>query len=89
MIYKISTKELFSDEEVFIKKLHCPHLIKWQEMNKIKGRSEKACQICEKNVYDTETMSDEQVVDLIARDSQACLKINPNQRNIKVMNIYD
>lgn len=89
MIFKFSTKVLLSDDGVFIKKLHCPYLIKWQEMDGINGLPDKACQVCHKTVRDTETMTDKEVVDLIARDSQTCLKVNPNQKNIKVVNIYD
>ena len=35
MIFKLSKKELFSDNGTFIKKLHCPYLIRWKNMSTI------------------------------------------------------
>ena len=89
MIFKLATKELYSDEGLLIKKLHCPRLIKWQSMSKVDGSQNKICSSCRKSITDTEAMSDEQVINLIGRDSEACLKVGLGQENIKVINIYD
>jgi len=64
MIFKLVAKELYSDEGLFIKKLHCPHLIKWQRMGKVDGSQDKLCSSCRKTITDTETISDEQVINL-------------------------
>lgn len=89
MIFKLTTKELFSDEGSFIKKLHCPYLMKWKNMNKINGVPDRMCSVCDKTIFDTEAMSDKQVVSLVEKNSDACLKLNLNQKNISVVNIYE
>jgi len=34
-------------------------------------------------------MNDQQIMDLVAQDSEACLKISLNQNNIKTVGIYE
>jgi hypothetical protein len=34
-------------------------------------------------------MNDQQIVDLVARDPKACLKISLNQSNVKTVGIYE
>ena len=34
-------------------------------------------------------MNDQQIVDLVTRDSKACLKISLNQSNVKTVGIYE
>jgi len=89
MIFKLSTKELFSDKGTFIKKLHCPYYIKWQELDDFKSSVHKTCSICSKTIYNSINMSDHQIVDLVARDPEACLKIGLNQNNVKTVGIYE
>ncbi len=89
MIFKLSTKELFSNEGVFIKKLHCPYYIKWQELDDSKCATHKECSVCNKTIYNSINMNDQQIVDLVARDPEACLKISLNQNNIKTVGIYE
>ena len=89
MIFKFATKELFSDTGDFIKKLHCPHYIKWQDLNDFKGSTHKACNICNKTIYNSASMNDQQIIDLVTKDSQACLKIRLNQNNLKTVGIYE
>ena len=89
MIFKFATKELFSDKGVFIKKLHCPYRIKWQKLNDFKDTVHKACNICDKTIYNSINMNDQQIVDLVARDPKACLKVGLNQNNVKTVGIYE
>jgi hypothetical protein len=89
MIFKFATKELFSDKGVFIKKLHCPYRIKWQKLNNFKDTAHRACNICDKTIYSSINMSDQQIVDLVAREPKACLKISLNQSNVKTVGIYE
>jgi len=89
MIFKLTTKELYSDKGVFIKKLHCPYRIKWQDLNDLKHTNHKTCDSCNKTIYNTVEMNDQQIVELVAGDSKACLKISLNQNNIKTIGIYE
>lgn len=88
MIFNLSTKELFSDEGDFIKKLHCPYYIKWRELDSSKGSSHKTCGLCKKTIYNSTDMNENQVVDLVTSNPEACLKIDLNQNNIKTVGIY-
>ena len=89
MIFKFATKEIFSDKGTFIKKLHCPYHVKWQNLDDFKQSAHKACNICNKTIYNTASMNDQQIADLVAKDSQACLKISLNQINVKTVGIYE
>ena len=89
MILKLTTKELFSDKGSFIKKLHCPYYIKWQNLSNLKDSGHKACNICNKTIYDSTNMSDQKIIDLVSKDSEACLKINLDQNNVKTVSIYE
>ena len=89
MIFKFATKELFSDKGVFIKKLHCPYHIKWQNLNNFKGTANRACNICDKTIYNSANMSDQQIVDLVTLDPKVCLKVGLNQSNVKTVGIYE
>ena len=89
MIFKLATKELFSNKGAFIKKLHCPYHIKWQELDSFKSSAHKTCSLCKKTIYNSTDMNESQVVDLVARDPEACLKIDLNQNNIKTVGIYE
>lgn len=89
MIFKLTTKELLSNSGALIKKLDCPYLAKWQDMNRIDGTPDRVCSTCDKTIFDTEAMSDNEVIHLTNKNPNACLKVNLNQDNISVINIYE
>jgi|TARA_B110000879_G_scaffold13840_1_gene17220 hypothetical protein len=79
-----STKEIFTDTGEFIKRLHCPIHVKWNAMKKNGDRS-KICVKCNKTIYDTANLNDTDILKLIKNDPQACLRVNLNQDNVKIV----
>lgn len=79
-----SNKELYTDSGAFLKRLHCPISVMWNDM-KENGSNIRMCSGCEKTIHDTEHLSDAELEHLLANDSQACLKVNLNQNNVKII----
>ena len=80
------TKNLFTDNNVLIKKINCPFYIRWSGLPMTKADGVRRCDLCEKNITDTYGLTDEVVAEMVRLDSTICLKVNLNQANIKVVN---
>jgi len=89
MIFRPATQQLFSDDGTFIKKLFCPRNVKWDDLSQAAGAANRTCSICQKNIFDTANCTDRQIIDLVRNDPSICLKISPNQQNMKILIQYD
>lgn len=85
MKFNPSTKKLFTDSNVFIKKLHCPRDVQWHELHEVESQ-QRHCAFCEKNVVDIQGREDEAVLLLAQQDKNACFKLDINDANIQVIN---
>ena len=79
-----SNKELYTDSGTFLKRLHCPVNAKWKDM-RVNGANTRLCSVCDKTIHETAHLTDADLQKLISNDPQACLKINLNQKNVKIM----
>ncbi len=80
------TNILYTDNNKFIKKMHCPYpSLKWGNLSSIDGSMDRFCEICESNVVETKNMSDEVLFQLLQDDPETCLKIDWNQENIRIV----
>lgn len=87
MLYNPISKQIFSDSGSFIKQLYCPLQKKWEELQPsenlqpitLKGR---LCESCDKVVYDSELLKENELIELIKKDPHICVKIGLNQKNI-------
>lgn len=86
MKYNPITKKLFTSDDLFIKKLHCPYGVNWSDLIHTENKHSRQCDICEKNIIDTKSFSEEEIIKLIHQGSAVCLKIDLNQDNIRVVN---
>ena len=75
MKYKPTTKEIFTDDGQFIKKMNCPEKADWDTMDKTDNDLKRICNICNKSVIDTEFLSDDEVLYLAEKDPNICLRI--------------
>jgi len=82
------TKELFTDDYVFIKEIHCPYRIAWEALTPNENNSIRNCDKCEKAIHDTANLSDAEVLTKVRQDPSTCLKLDANQDNLKVITIY-
>ena len=80
------TKNLFTDNNVLIKKINCPFYIRWSGLPITKADGVRRCNLCEKSITDTNGLTDEVVLEMVRLDAKICLKVNLNQTNITVVN---
>ena len=80
------TKELFTDNNLLIKKLECPFNINWKDLSLTTTDGVRSCNLCEKTITDTNALTDEVVVEMVKLDANICLKVNLNQANIRMVN---
>ena len=76
MKYKIETKELYTDKGVFVKKMQCQIRVDWGKMEPGNNDLERICSHCNKSVLDVEFLSDEEVLFLLNKKPETCIKIN-------------
>ncbi|MFZ4620299.1 MAG: hypothetical protein ACOYNS_07060 [Bacteroidota bacterium] len=80
------TKELFTDDGELIKRLHCPHSLRWDEQIDVDGRSSNAiCAHCEHEIIDTKGYGDRELLHVVMNKEKCCLKLDLEQENIKVI----
>ena len=89
MIFSPATRTLSSDEGVFIKHIFCEKNVKWNDLAHTDGTANRLCTICQKQIFDTANCTDRQIIDLVRNDPSICLKISPDQGNIKIVIQYD
>lgn len=89
MLFKPATKQLFSDDGTFIKKLHCPNNVQWSNLSQKDGTKNRICSICQRDIFETIDYTDSQIIDLVHKDPTVCLKISPDQPNLKVLLHHD
>jgi hypothetical protein len=76
MKYNPDTKELHTDKGVFIKKMQCPKVVYWEDMLPGKNDLERVCSGCNKSVMDVEFLSDDEVLFLLNKRPDTCIKVN-------------
>ena len=75
MQYKVDTKELYTDKGKFIKKMQCPRDVDWGNLTPGKYDIERYCIHCNKSILNVEFLSDDEVVFLLNKRPETCLKI--------------
>jgi hypothetical protein len=80
------TQDLYTDAGAFLKKLNCKFDVSWELMEPI-SNSARNCGNCKHSVYNTEDFSDSDLIDLFHQSPQACLRLDLNQANVRILNI--
>lgn len=80
------TKELFTDSGQFIKRLFCPYKVYWENLllNK-ENPATRFCSHCNHQIIDTAMISDTELLEVLRKDSETCLKVDLNQNNLKII----
>jgi hypothetical protein len=74
----------FTDTGRFLKTLHCPRQKTWNGLNPSDTPGTRHCADCSSPVYDTATMTDQDLVDLLESNPHACLMVSFTQANCTV-----
>ena len=80
------TKNLFTDNNVLIKNINCPFYIRWGSLPPTKTDGVRRCDLCAKNITDTNGLTDEVALEMVRLDANVCFKVSLNQGNITVVN---
>jgi hypothetical protein len=78
------TKQLFTDDDVFIKRFHCPENITWYSMPE-SDLNCRFCEHCDKPVYDIKDLSDDDVLAILGKEADACFKLDLDYPNVKIV----
>ncbi len=72
---KIIDKDIFTEKGELLKTIDCPKKVSLKDLMKNKDKS-LYCKNCEKNIIDTEYMSEENLINILKKDKNTCLKIS-------------
>ncbi len=79
------TNTLYTDNNKLIKKMYCPYSsLNWSDLSLIDGSIDRFCKICESNVVETKGFTDEVLLKLLQDKPDTCLKIDFNQKNLRI-----
>lgn len=81
MKYNPITNQLFTDDGAFLKTLHCPLWVEWNNLLTVNAGF-RVCNHCTKQVYDTAMLNDNELSMLLSENPNTCLKIDINQPNL-------
>ena len=89
MKFDINKNILFTDKGVPIKKLHCPYDSSWDDMQEQSHSKNRFCALCEREILDTQNMSEKQLILAVKKDDNTCLKVDFHQTNIEMVAVYE
>jgi len=78
------TKQVYTNNGEFIKKMNCPYKINWDTLEATSTTSRK-CSNCDHLIIDTEYMSDDELLHLVTQNPDTCLKLDLNQQNLQII----
>ena len=78
------TKQVYTNNGEFIKKMNCPYKINWDDLEATTSTSRK-CSNCDHLIIDTEYMSDDELLHLVTQNPDTCLKLDLNQHNLQII----
>ena len=83
----IIDKDIYTEKGKLLKKIDCPKKVSLKDLRTDKEKT-LYCKNCEKNILDTEYMSEEKLIEILQKDKDTCLKIsrlNPMFRFVSCM----
>lgn len=81
------TRNLFTNDDQFVKKLHCPYGVRWDGLARSNATPNRACSVCQHPILDTATMSDADLLSKLRSEPDTCLKVDLDQSNLIVSHV--
>jgi hypothetical protein len=78
-------KTVYTDAGEFVKQMHCPYKMQWDQLEAAGGAYRK-CSNCNHLIVDTGALSDHELLEMVRQQPDTCLKIDLNQPNLKIIN---
>ena len=79
MKFDSNSNTIYTDSGQFIKKMNCPKKVNWENMKITENVIKRSCDVCNKAVFDTEFLTDEEVLFLARKDPKSCFRIILNR----------
>lgn len=80
----LNTKELYTDNNEFIKQLKCSFDVDWDKMESLDENSRK-CTVCKHAVIDTSKHTDSELIAMVRENPKTCFMLELNQENLKII----
>ncbi|MFK7031907.1 hypothetical protein [Flavobacterium oreochromis] len=78
------TKEIYTDNDEFVKTMNCPYKMNWDNLE-ITNSTMRKCTNCNHLIVDTKVFSDDEILKMVKKNPTTCLKIDLNQQNVKII----
>ena len=78
------TKEVYTNQGEFIKKMDCPFEMDWDNLTIGNKPQSRNCAQCNQSIIDTAYLSDEELLNTLKENPHTCLKIDLQQANIQL-----
>ncbi|MDC0135435.1 hypothetical protein OAI26_02010 [Sulfitobacter sp.] len=75
MTLKVKDNEIYDQNGDWLKSISCPKKLTKRDLD-VGLQGNYSCKICEKTIYNTDIMSEQQIVDLTKEQPDVCLSIN-------------
>ena len=72
---KIANKKIFTQEGKYLKTIQCPKKISASDLEQ-KNQQTLYCNNCEKDIIDTQYISEKELVNILKKNKDSCLKIS-------------
>ena len=77
-------KEVFTNNDEFVKKMDCPYNMNWDNLE-ITSSTNRNCNNCDQTIIDTSYISDNEILKMVTQNPKTCLRIDLNQNNITIV----
>ena len=84
MMFDPITKDIYTDKGEFIKRMNCPYRLSWDNLEATNSTMRR-CSNCDHLIVDTEVLTDDDLLKMVRRNPDTCLKIDLNQLNLKIV----
>lgn len=78
------TKDIYTDKNEFLKTMNCPYKMSWDNIEASTSTLRK-CANCNHLIIDTKGLTDDDLLEIVIKNPDTCLKIDLNQHNIKII----
>jgi hypothetical protein len=78
------TKNIFTDKDEFVKTMNCPYKMSWDKLEAT-SLTKRKCANCDHLIVDTESLTDDDLLNIVVENPNTCLKIDLNQHNVKII----
>lgn len=77
-----NSRRLYSQNGTLIKELYCPKKVVNSDLKLSEDGINYDCKYCQSKILDTSYLTEKQIITIVKKNPNTCLKISTNQKNI-------